>query len=242
MPTATAPPLTRTAEERLRKPRTRGAFRPIDAAKRQLGLLQVADADGQAAVSWLLDLDQQRVEDARFLAFGSPWSHPAADAFTQLARGMTMNEACAIALPTIEAMLRDRPGEPACDAGPDGPLAFISDIQRRAMAALPLVRLLPKPVEKQVYQRKRKQDWSDADQAWLPLSLLKKIAAVDAVVKRVLADKAAAANHRVEGLHDDFRIVLIVGGVADEERETLALFVNSALKTLHPDLHAELAS
>ena len=232
------PLLTKAAEARLRTPRTRGAFRPIDAARRQLGLLQVSDASGQAAISWLIDLDAQRVEDARFLAFGSRWSHPLADAFTQLARGMVVTEACAIRSATIEAMLRDEPGAPACS---DAELAFIPDLQARARSALPHVRLLPKPVEKQVYQRKRQQDWSDADKRWLPLSLLKKIAAVDALVKRVLADKAPAAAHRIEGLHDDFRVVCLVTGVSTSERETLALFVTSALKAIHSDLVAELA-
>lgn len=236
---APAPPLTRAAEARLRAPRTRGAFRPLDAARRQLGLLQASDGGGQAAISWLIDLDQGRVADARFLAFGSRWSHPLADAFTQLARGMTVAEACAINPATVEAMLRDEPGAPAC---PDNELAFIPDLQRRAQAALPTVKLLPKPVEKQIYQRKRQQDWTDADKRWLPLSLLKKIKAADDAVKRVLADKAPAATHRIEGLHDDFRIVCILTGVSASERETLGLFLNSAVKAIHPDLAVELAS
>lgn len=238
MPVASTPPLTRAAEARLRAPRTRGAFRPIDAARRQLGLLQVADGSGQAALSWLIDLDQSRVADARFLAFGSRWSHPIADAFTQLARGMTVTEACAIRPSTVEAMLRDEPGVTAC---PDAELAFIPDLQQRALAVLPTVKLLPKPVEKQVYQRKRQQDWSEADRKWLPLSLLKKIKAVDDAVKRVLADKAPAASHRIEGLHDDFRVVCIVTGISESEKQTLGLFVNSGLKTIHPDLTAELS-
>lgn len=236
---ASAPSLTRAAEARLRAPRTRGAFRPLDAARRQLGLLQASDGGGQAAISWLIDLDQSRVADARFLAFGSRWSHPLADAFTQLARGMTVAEACAISPATVEAMLRDEPGVPACS---DTELAFIPDLQRRAQAALPTVKLLPKPVEKQLYQRKRQQDWTDTDKRWLPLSLLKKIKAADDAVKRVLADKAPAATHRIEGLHDDFRIVCIVTGVSASERETLGLFLNSAVKTIHPDLTVELAS
>jgi len=231
-------PLTRAAEARLRAPRTRGAFRPIDAAQRQLGLLQASDGQGQAAISWLIDLDAGRVADARFLAFGSRWSHPAADAFTQLARGMTVHEACAIRPATVEAMLRDEPGVPACA---ESEFAFIPDLQRRALAVLPLVKLLPKPAEKLVYQRKRQQEWSDADKRWLPLSLLKKIKAVDEAVKRVLADKAPAATHRIEGLHDDFRVVCIVGGVSDSEKQTLGLFLDSGLKAIHPELAVELA-
>lgn len=241
MPTATAPPLTRAAEARLRKPRTRGAFRPLDAARRQLGLLQASDGLGQAHASWLIDLPSGRVEDARFLAFGSLWSHPAADAFTELARGMAVAEACAITPARVEAMLRDAPEVAACDTGADGPLAFLPDLQARLRDALPEVRLLPKPVEKQVYQRKRKQDWDAADQRWLPLSLLKKIAAVDALAKRVLGERMPGAGHKVEGLHDDFRIVLVVTGVSDEERPTLGLFLDSALREIHPQLHAELA-
>jgi len=231
-------PLTKTAEARLRKPQTRGAFRPIDAARRQLGLVQVSDGSGQAALSWLVDLDTKRVEDARFLAFGSAWSHPLADAFTQLTRGMTVAEACAIKPSSIEAMLRDRPDVASC---PDSELAFIPDLQQRALAILPLVKLLPKQVEKQVYQRKRQQEWSDADKAWLPLSLLKKIKSVDEAVKRVLVDKAPAASHRIEGLHDDFRIVCIVSGVSESEKQTIGLFLTSALKTIHPNLTAELS-
>lgn len=241
MPPATQPNLTSAAEARLRRPRTRGAFRPLEAARRQLGLLAVSDGAGQAHLSWLIDLPTGRIEDARFLAFGSLWSHPAADALTDLARGMTVAEAAAITPARIEAMLRDRPDQPACDDGPDGPLAFIPDLLARARAELPTLRLLPKPAEKQVYQRKRKQDWTPADQAWLPLSLLKKIARVDAAAKAVLAERAPGAGHRVEGLHDDFRVVLIVTGVGAEERETLGLFVNSAFREIHPDLHAELA-
>jgi NifU-like protein involved in Fe-S cluster formation len=241
MPQAAEPKLTRAAEARLRRPRTRGSFRPIDAARRQLGLLAVSDSQGQAHASWLVDLATGRIEDARFLAFGSPWSHPAADAFTELARGLPVAEACAIDAGRIEAMLRDAPEQPACEAGPDGPLAFLADLQRRALAVLPLVKLLPKPAEKLVYQRKRQQDWSEADKRWLPLSLLKKIASADAAVKRVLADKAPSASHRIEGLHDDFRVVIVITGISDSERETLGLFVTSGLKTIHPDLSAELA-
>lgn len=241
MPTATEPVLTRAAEARLRKPRTRGAFRPLDAARRQLGLLQASDGLGQAHAAWLVDLASGTVEDARFLAFGSRWSHPAADAFTELARGMTVAEACLIAADRVEAMLRDTPATPACDPGPGGPLAFLPDLQARLLAALPEVRLLPKPAEKQVYQRKRKQDWNETDQKWLPLSLLKKIAAVDAAAKRVLAERAPGAGHRVEGLHDDFRVVLIISGIADEQRPTLGMLIDDALHGIHPDLHAELA-
>jgi NifU-like protein involved in Fe-S cluster formation len=231
-------PLTRTAQARLRAPRTRGAFRPIDAARRQLGLLHVSDGDGQAAISWLIDLDAQRVADARFLAYGSSWSHPAADAFTQLARGMTVVEACAIRPSTVEAMLRDEPGTPAC---PESALSFIPDLQARALAVLPLVKLLPKPAEKQVYQRKRQQDWSDADKTWLPLSLLKKAKVVEPIVGRVLSEAAPQATYKVMGIHDDLRIAVTISGIPTESYATLEQILRDALRSLHPAISVELS-
>jgi hypothetical protein len=83
-PLPTGAALSRVAEERLRHPRTRGVFAPIEAARRQLGLLAVADDQGQARIGWLIDLDTKTVADARFLAFGDLASHPIADAFTEL--------------------------------------------------------------------------------------------------------------------------------------------------------------
>jgi NifU-like protein involved in Fe-S cluster formation len=85
-PSVTAAGLSQLATARLRTPRCRGAFAPIDAARRQLGLLAVSDDQGQARIFWLVDLATQVIEDARFLAFGSLASHPVADAFTELAR------------------------------------------------------------------------------------------------------------------------------------------------------------
>lgn len=230
------PPLTAAAERRLRQPRHRGAFRTLDAARRQLALLAVSDGEGQAAISWLVELPARRIADARFLAFGTLWSHPLADAFTELVRGRTVEEACALDPASAEALLRDDPARPACGEREWG---FIADLQRRALAAVPHLAVPPKPAEKPVYQRKRQQDWDERDRAWLPLSLLKKIAAVDAAIARVLAERAPQARHRVEGLHDDFRVVCLLEGVGEAERATLALFIGSALRDIHPQLTVE---
>ena len=54
------------------------------------------------------------------------------------------------------------------------------------LAELPRVHLLPRPEEKPVYQRKRRQDWTPEDERWFGLSLLRKIARIDAVAGEVL--------------------------------------------------------
>lgn len=230
--------LSRAAEERLRRPLTRGAFAPIEAARRQLGLLAVADDQGQARIGWLIDLDTKTVADARFLAFGDLASHPVADAFTELCRGRTVADACALSAAEVEAKLRDDPATPAFGAKGLEPLAFLADLQRRAAAELPNVVLLPKPVEKQVYKRKRELDWTATDKAWFALSLLKKIGRVDAISGRVLRDRLHGdATLSIEGLHDDFRIMVKLTGLAPEQVPTALQLIQDALKTeVHPDL------
>ncbi len=232
--------LSRRAEARLRQPRLRGMFRPIDAARRGLGLLAVADGDGQAQITWLVDLATQRIEDARFLAFGTLASHPLADAFSEAARGHTVAEACRIDPAAVETLLRDDPAQPAIGPDPAALTAFLADLQARAQAALPGVRLLPKPAEKPVYQRKKESDWDAADRAWLPLKYLSKVAKVDAVFTRVLAERVPGAGHVVEGLHDDLRITVRFEGLAADQAATIAQAVQDALRSqLHPQLLVE---
>lgn len=240
-PLPPAAALSRAAEERLRQPRTRGAFAPIEAARRQLGLLAVSDGQGQARIAWLVDLESGTIADARFLAFGDLASHPVADAFTELCRGRTVADACALSAGEVEATLRDDPATPAFGAKGLEPLAFLADLQRRAAAELPNVALLPKPVERQVYKRKRELDWSATDKAWFALSLLKKIGRVDAIAARVLRERLHdEARLSIEGLHDDFRIRVKLAGLASEQVPTALQLIQDALKTeVHPDLTVE---
>lgn len=240
---AVAEPVMMSAKAlaRLRKPRTRGAFAPIDAARRQLGLLAVSDAAGQARIFWLIDLPTSTIADARFLGFGDLASHPIADAFTETVRGRTVADACRLTAEQIEALLRDDPQTPAFGDQGLKPLAFLRDLQDRAEAELPNVVLLPKPVERQVYQRKREADQSDADKAWFKLSLLKKIAKVDGISSRVLGERLHGnAKLSIEGLHDDFRIVVKLTGLAPEQVPTALQLIQDALHTeVHPDLVVE---
>jgi NifU-like protein involved in Fe-S cluster formation len=236
--TTTSHPLSAKALARLRKPRTRGAFMPLDAARRQLGLLAVSDTLGQARISWLVDLATGVIEDARFLAFGALASHALADVFTESARGRSVADACRLTVEQLESLLRDDPTTPAIDPAD---AAFIPELQRLAEAELPRVKVLPKPVEVEAYQRKRQQDWDDQDRAWLPLSLLKKIGRVDAIATRVLRERLGAeARHEIAGLHDDFRVVLAIAGASDEQLPTLAKLIEDALRAeLHPRLVVE---
>ena len=235
-PMILTPSLSAKAQERLRKPRTRGAFQPVDAARRQLGLLAVSDAQGQGRLFWLVDLTTQVIEDARFLAFGSLASHPLLDALTELVRGRTVADACRLTFEQVDSLLRNDPLTPSCDPA-DG--EFLADLLTRAEAALPEVKILPKPVEKIVYQRKRQADWTTADQTWLPLSLLKKIGKVDGVVRKALADLGSSAEASVEGLHDDFRIVIKFTGIAPEQVPTLVTKLTESVHSLHPQLSVE---
>jgi NifU-like protein involved in Fe-S cluster formation len=230
------------AQRRLRKPRRRGMFEPIDAARAQLGLLSVADSRGQLRIYWLIDLDQQRIDDARFLAFGELSSHPVADAFSDLVRGRSVEEACHLSLDTIEQSLRDQPEQPAFGEAGLAPLQMLTEIQQLALAALPRVKLLPKPVEVQRYERKRQQDWDEQDRAWLPLSLLKKLAKVQKSLQHVVHErlKRPEIEWEVEGLHDDFQLRIALSGVVAEQKPTILQFFQSELRAdIHPQITVE---
>ena len=225
--------LSLKADERLRRPRTRGTFMPVDAARRQLGLLAVSDTAGQARISWLVDLETQIIEDARFLAFGTPASHPLADAFTELARGRTVADACALTIEQVESLLRDDPVTPAV---PAGAADFIRDLQAQAEAAAPRLSLLPKPADLPTYTRKRRQDWSTEDSAWLPLGLMQKMQRVQEQAERVLSERfpGTGATIEITGLHDDFQVVARFPGLTEEEIPTAGRFLQDGLRgTLH---------
>ncbi len=243
MPTTAAPLSTSLSEKalaRLKKPRTRGAFAPLDAARRQLGLLAVSDVQGQARLYWLIDLATNTIEDSRFIAFGRLSSHPLMDAFSELARGRTVADACNLSIAQIDSLLRDDPLTPSCDLSE---AEFIPDLQNRALAALPAVRLLPKPQEKVSYQRKRKQDWTAIDETWLPLSLLKKIGQVDAIMSELLPSYSTDATAAIDGLHDDFRVVVTFTGLANEQIPTVCQMLTDALRgRLHPAILLETTS
>lgn len=247
--TATSPlldPSTFSAEaqRRLRKPLRRGAFRDIDAARSQFGLLTVADTGGQARIYWLVDLNTHVIEDARFLAFGSLASHPVADVWTERIRGLSVEAACAMPLEEIEALLRERPAVPAFGEAGLEPLNFVAELQDLALVALPQVRLLPKPVEVERYQRKREQDWDEHDRAWLPLTLMKKIMQAQDAIGPALRERLGRdISWTVEGLHDDFRLVVAFTGShappADERPTILAFMQEAAHAALHPAIVVE---
>jgi NifU-like protein involved in Fe-S cluster formation len=241
---ATAPvSLSAKALARTRKPRTRGTFLPVDAARRQLGLLSVGDGGGQARLYWLVDLATGTIEDARFLAFGDLTSHAVMDAFTESVRGRTVEDACRLSAEQIEILLRDDPGTPAFADGLT-PLSFLRDLQDSAERALPEVRVLPRPADAPAYVRKRKADWSAQDEAWLPLTLFKKAAAVEGIAAEVLRARTEdlGVGYRIDAINDDFRVVIAFSGLPAEQAPTLAKFLEDALRgRLHPQLVVETA-
>lgn len=217
---------------RVKKPRTRGVFIPVDAARRQLGLLAVSDRSGQGRIYWLVDLATTIIEDARFLAFGELNSHAILDAFTELVRGRTVADACLLSTAQVESLLRGDDGGPAF--GDDGlePLEFVSELQTLAEAELPSVTLLPRPIDAPAYVRKRKADWNAEDERWLPLNLLKKAQQVEQVLAEVLTDRVqqGGVTYTLVEINDDFRVRLRFNGIADDQIPTLCQFAQDGLR------------
>lgn len=234
-PTQLCPPgFSEAAFARLKSPRHRGAFFDDDAARRQLGLLTVAG--GQARLYWLLNLEGNVVQEARYLAYGDLASGPVADAFCEAAQGKRFEEACAIPLTEVAARLGSAPfGED--DMAPFG---FLNDLQIKLKEARPGVKLLPKPLEKAHYTRKPLDDMTDQDKAWLPLGLAKKLEMADGALKTDVAARLNMPPETLEitGLHDDLVIVLrFHRPVAAEQMPTLLHFAEEVFRSrLHPDV------
>jgi NifU-like protein involved in Fe-S cluster formation len=234
--------LSQLAERRLRKPRSRGIFLPVDAARRELALLSVADHLGQARLYWLVELSSTTIRDARFLAFGSRASHVLADAFCELSVGRTVPDACRLTPEQIESVLRDDPVTPAVS---ENDLLFIPQLQLLAEAEIPRLEVLPKPLENAVIPPKRQSEWNEQDKAWIPLGLLKKIGKIDQVVSRILATRfsGTAPSHRIENLNDYFRLQLKILGLTEDQLPTIAQLLQDALRSeLHPEIEVEIIS
>lgn len=234
--------LSAEARRRLREPLRRGKFMPLDAARRRLALASADDERGQARVYWLVDLQDGRVADARFLAFGGLASHPVADAFCEAAIGRPLPEACAISAAEIEAMLRDEAGTPAFAGHGLEPLGFLAAIQERLLAQRDDLEVLPEPKEVPRYERKREQDWDDQDREWLPLSLMQKIVRVQEELKAVehdrLGDREVAWE--LEGLHDDFAVRIRFADAPREQVPTLLKLLEEPLRErVHPEIRLE---
>jgi NifU-like protein involved in Fe-S cluster formation len=243
-PKISAAALSQQAEKRLRQPLRRGRFQPIDAARAGLAPVSVADTTGQARVYYLVDADTHVIEDARFLAFGDLSSHPLADLFCERIRGQTLEAVADFDLQTLEADLRDRPNQPAMNEF-DLRVGFLEEIKQGSYAAREHLEVPPPPVEVPRYERKRQQDWDERDQAWLPLSLLQKIAQATSATDTALQDRLnlAAGSAEITGLHDDFQVHLqLHAELGDNERATAGRFVEEALRgQLHPQITITLA-
>jgi Fe-S cluster assembly protein SufB len=159
------------------------------------------------------------------------------DAFSELALGRSVADACRLSLEQVESLLRDDPATPAFAGAPSegAVLRELQDLAERESAHLVL---LERPAGVVAYKRKHASLWSVEDKAWLPLSLLKKAAAVEAIAVSVLRERLGHdVAHLVDGPHDDFQVVIRFSGLAPEQAPTAAQLVQDALRSrLHSQL------
>jgi NifU-like protein involved in Fe-S cluster formation len=235
--------LSQRAVARLRAPHQRGVFTLLDAGHRQHLLWSGADRTGQCRLYWLIQPQDQVIANARFLAFGSLASHPIADVFSEQVIGRTVQQAHDLRAEQIEALLRDDPLTPAFADQGLAPLAFLEELQARAVAEVGALVVPPRPQERAQYVRKPASAWTDEDRAWLPLPYLRKIAAVETLAARVVGERqalTAASRVTVTRLNEDFHIGLALTGVPEDQVPTLSGFIQDALRShLHSALTVE---
>jgi hypothetical protein len=230
------------AERRLRAPRHRGAIQPVEAARRQLALLSVADAEGQGRIYWLIELPGRIIREARYLAFGSRASHALLDCLCDLATGAVVEDACRMRAEQVESLLRDDPATPAV---PSEDTAFLDALLEAAAAAAGNLEILPKPIEAPVFTRKREAEWDERDRAWFGLKYLRQIGKVDALIGRVLRARfpQQPPAYRIVNLNDAAQVEVAIGGLHADQLPTIAQVLTDALSSeLHPHLRAEVTA
>ncbi len=227
------------AERRLRAPRHRGAIQPVDAARRQLALLSVADQEGQGRIYWLIELPGRVIREARYLAFGSRASHALLDGLCDLSVGAVVEDACRLRAEQVESLLRE---DPVTRAVPSEDTAFLDALLEAAAAAAGHLEILPKPLEAPVFARKNEAAWDERDRAWFSLSYLRKVGKVDALIGRALRARfpQQPPTYRVDKLNDDVQVVIAIGGLEADQLPTIAQVLTDALSSeLHPQMRAE---
>lgn len=222
------------AFRRLCAPKHRGAFFNEDAARKQLGLLTAGG--GEAKLYWLLNLDADVVQEARYLAYGGLTSGPVADAFCEAVQGKRFEDACAIGR---EEVTRRLGAEPFAGLGAE-PFGFLAELQKKLRQARHGVVLLPKPADEKRYVRKPVEEMNEADKNWLPLGLAKKLEQADALLKTAVAARLhlSANDLEITGLHDDLNIVLrLHKALAPEQVPTSLKLAEEVFRSrLHPEI------
>jgi len=98
-------------EELAKSPKHRGAYYKEDADEQGMALIEAKYKDTK--LYWLVELEEDRIYSTRFFAYGGKPSVAIGDALCEMAKGLTIPEACSLKGDDVERFLRDEEGVPA---------------------------------------------------------------------------------------------------------------------------------
>jgi NifU-like protein involved in Fe-S cluster formation len=219
-------------QERIKKPFHRGQLTRQDSSERQLGLLSAGDGEGK--LYFLVHPESQKVEKAKFLSYGALESILTFDAYCHLAEGRTISELSEI---TDEDLLHEL--TPLKGVG----FSKLLELGSTVAEGLPEMKVEAPPTEAASYKRKDKEDMSEQDLQWLPLSAPQKIAAVEPLLGSTLLARTKLSPSMVE-LYNVQRDTVVQlkfkEDVEVKDRPLVMQFIESTLQAeLHPEIRVE---
>lgn len=169
-------------------PKHRGAFFTEDASSKDLALATAKFKD--IKTYWLVDPQSDLIYDAKFFSYGGPVSMALGELLCSLVKGMTLELACAITIPQIEAMLRDDDGLPATAAPMEEAFASLPPLLAHASEvyasakALALATLAMKANQSGQPRKTSFESLTEADEAWLKKPKEEQIDFIDGIITR----------------------------------------------------------
>lgn len=225
-------------QDQIRKPKFRGQLTKTDSAESQLGLLQAGNEEGR--IYTLVDPKTSIIEKIKFLSYGKLSSILVFDAFCAVSKGKPLEAYDKIDLPEIKENLlasieaKELPF-------PDQDFQTLNDLLKKLRTDLPDVEV-EAPIENQAggYKRKAKEDMTEQDLAWLPLSAPEKIAHAEALMATVVPERTSYLSDDLELFNIERDLKVIIKFKDTVETQHRPLIIQHLNEAFHEKLHPEM--
>lgn len=231
-------------DEAASQPKCRGAYYQEDAAEKSMALVEAKFKDTK--LYWLVDLQEDRIYSAKFFAYGGKVSLAVGEALCQLAKGLTISEACSLLGSDVENHLRDDPEEPSVPESKLQAFATVEEllkIVKDDYAAAKAVALARSTIKEDVRKpAKSLAELSIVEQAWLGLSKEEQKAQIDLVLDEKIRPALMSDGGNVEILDviDGEKILIQYQGACGSCGSSLGATLSFMEQILRKDIYNEL--
>lgn len=167
-------------QEMAKAPKYRGAIFQIEADEKGLALVDVKEAS--LKVYLMIDPDCDKILETRFFTYGGPIFTALADSFCKQIQNVTVDEACAISVASLEEGLRDTPDVRAIpESAPE--LKQMETLIAKILEAYPEKKgtaiIVREKMERIKYRTQSAEGRAEADAEWNAMTKVQKIEKIE---------------------------------------------------------------